>query len=162
MCCGSPLPPSPWVTATRLQVLRMAQFELQGGFAFGKCPSKALHSMKITRSLLGESWPLNSDLIQGEFQPFGPWGENPSGSWRCPQSNTLLSMGRVCFFLSWVLPEHSTCNPSWSRSTLGMNSQGDTGSPSPVTPGLLPVGGPVTACHLHQLHGHSRCWSVDY
>lgn len=97
MCCGSPLPPSPWVTATRLQVLRMAQFELQGGFAFGKYPSKALHSMKITGSLLGESWPLNSGLIKVEFQPFGPCGENPSGSWHCLRSNILLSHGQGLF-----------------------------------------------------------------
>lgn len=54
-CCGSPLPPRRWVTATGLQVLRMAQLEQPGGFAFGKCPSEALDSVEISRSLLGES-----------------------------------------------------------------------------------------------------------
>lgn len=36
MCCRVTFTPSQWVTATSLQVLRMAQFELQGGFAFWK------------------------------------------------------------------------------------------------------------------------------
>lgn len=43
--------PSQWVTATSLQVFRMAQFELLGGFAFGKQPSDGLYSMKTTRRL---------------------------------------------------------------------------------------------------------------
>lgn len=49
MCCQVTFTPIQWVTATNLQVLRMAQFELLGGFAFGKWPSEGLCSMKTTR-----------------------------------------------------------------------------------------------------------------
>lgn len=74
----------------------MAQLELRGGFALGKWTGKSLHSMKITRSLLGVSRPPNSDLIRVEFGPFG-LGGGPNGSWHCLQSNVLFSHGQGLF-----------------------------------------------------------------
>lgn len=88
----SPLPPHWWVTATSQQVLRMAQRERQGGFAFGKWRSEAFHSMQASRSLLGEAWALKSDLIRVEFGPFA-LGGSPSRSWCCLQSSIFLSQG---------------------------------------------------------------------
>lgn len=103
---------------------------------------KSLHTMKITRILLGVSSPQIQTSLRWNLDPLA-LGGGPSGSWHCLRSNILFSHGQGLFLPLLGSPRHrASMQPLLGMDHPRKEQLGRSGgcvSPSPATPGLRPL-----------------------